>query len=456
MSTFISPLPLELLEHIIDNFDTSSIKDRKSLSQIASTCRSFAGISQKRLFHDVYIRITLEFYRAEHCPHSAWDRYRVLDSAENQASSGPRCLDILETSPHLANNVRSLTLMPTYETSSAGNTDWQPALSLYAIIPRLHNVQRFTISDMEKACCWECMDVQLRELMCGLLQTQLENSTLSFFIKCPSLKKLHFECLDLRTSDTEDFPIVPALEKPQLELLEILCFGAASDLEEDHSWFNSSYLLFDLTHLKSFKVTARYFFPTPKIPGMFSKSLENLELGTHDFFPGSHLCTTSIIPLNSSVIERPYQRLPPDLNALENLRTLKVYGAIHGTLFSFANSYETNLPFLSDMLKTLPCKAISTPILEVTLEIQVYHLPIEFALESVRWSRMMASVMNQDTIAARFAVFNLHLQRSLYTLEKVDFDASDIFDRDDGLKVLRSSGYLTYLPSKKPSIRRSI
>ncbi|KAF8898241.1 hypothetical protein CPB84DRAFT_1154482 [Gymnopilus junonius] len=217
-----------------------------------------------------------------------------------------------------------------------------------------------------------------------------------------------------------------------------------SSLMEFALWLNPSCCPFDITHLKGLKITVWNFPPVSEINEVLklcSQGLEYLELLGPSLSPAT---SSRFLSKNSEAIwTSPCPRI--NLGAMQNLREVKIYGYIryvHGQ----NHIYESTIPFLFDVLRTLPQPKDGLPILRLVLMLHIHDIGIG----SLQWSKVLTGILSQNDSGPRFAACSLRLR--LFQMEKeIDVsvsDVSDILDRDEDLRSLRKNGFLTYIPPK--------
>lgn len=158
----VDPLPIELVECIIDNLD--SCTDKSTLINCALVGKAWAGASQRRIFHTIIFPI----------PHSEFLSYQTdyTDGVHRYVEANSLLTALFHGKPVLASYVRCLELRnlrfwDPEESELLLSDIEQDSLcsSLAGVVKRLHNVKKVFFYDVD----WDELSCPLRTALTGML-----------------------------------------------------------------------------------------------------------------------------------------------------------------------------------------------------------------------------------------------------------------------------------------------
>lgn len=276
-----TPLPVEILDHILGDLDSGSPDAKSSLLACSYANRAFGAIAQKRLFRDLSISIKVS---------QRGSRAITFYEDNDGLTTGRKLLDLLNISPHIASFIQSITVTDAVQPPGTGQPVWSPRpnsiksdnseFPLYIITARAKNLKKlfFTLSSLDGLrYFWSSMPHKMQDFLTQLTQ-RLPGIGFHSFLGVPMsifyssiVHELQISHIDINTN------VIPP-SKVKLESLDFLFLPHTANLRERVSWFNSPSSAFEITDLRTLKVSPNDFSGLEDILALCSKSLRSLDL----------------------------------------------------------------------------------------------------------------------------------------------------------------------------------
>ncbi|KDR83188.1 hypothetical protein GALMADRAFT_239026 [Galerina marginata CBS 339.88] len=443
-----SLLPIELLEHIIDNVDISSPDGKQSLITCSYANSTLRVLCQTRIFQDVAVIHGLQYATGE----SFFD---------DEQSTGNKFLSLLDRSPHIGSYVRNFTL-------KAVMLDWQreqsdticskdPGFSLYATRPHLQKLQKFTVV-APVFLLWSRFDQRMKSFFHNSIAQVLpevdfhiiRQVPISVFYNCAALQDLRISHLKSESINTTS----SLHTKAKLRVLQVgreSFSSALGRLQECFKLFEPPSSPFDLSQLTEL-ILPDYGYSVADIQfmlGLCSKSLERLDLRLDNHYGTVTLlefepviCTDHFAPstldphMLPSIVEA--ETISPNLGSLHKLRRL----AFRATISCLEGRVTSNIPLASVILKTIPNDG---PLSEVVLNTLLQNYSVD-NLAVFPWSTVV-DVLCGNRVWPHLTRVELKFEQmtNIRTVRISPANLADSLDRNDDLNKLRERGLLLYI-----------
>ncbi|PPQ69393.1 hypothetical protein CVT24_001662 [Panaeolus cyanescens] len=342
-------LPVEIQDIIVDFLSSN----RPALQALTLTNRHFRSLAQPKCLSKITLKINTN----------------LLKSVPDPIS--PRSfLDLLDTSPHIASYVRSISIIqPPCElprpTLAARATETKV---IEEIMSRTHNIRDlcFPVSSYRDGALgflplWSTLEEGLRTLIAKFYQkksTYPRTVDLRAFSYVPEqvlssfrdIRNLHIAPLDIPTQAAVGTASQGNEAQPDtlnvLNTLELCFYEDWNSWEPTLQFLRSPTSNFDLTRLGT--LITSMFLTSAQLESILllcSENLRHLVLQT-----GPNI--NSLMFYNGGQEDRSYHMPPPDLANLKRLESLTIHGQLIN-LTHFRGRYTTPLPWIANLLASL-------------------------------------------------------------------------------------------------------
>lgn len=273
------PVPVEIMDQILDNL-YASYYEEKSLLACSYANHTLRVLCQRRIFRDITISVKV------HQNHLS-----AIFSEDNQ-TTGIKLLYLLNNSPHIAPYIQSLTITEVErpvvlgQLSSPGPnsiSSYSKEFPLYIITARAKDLKKLNISFPSlTGLLWSSMEPKLRDFFTQLVVGRrlpavgfisFHQLPMSLFFHCYFLEELQISDMYMDKNEAPSNKV--KLKSLHLAHQKYATFTTTA--REEFSWFKSQKSAFDITGLRTLKVS----YPFPGLEDMLllcSNSLRTLHL----------------------------------------------------------------------------------------------------------------------------------------------------------------------------------